>query len=62
MKSETVPLALKIIKIAYILASLSIFLGIVFMCQPFSMEVYTYGFPIVLIGTVGYIILDHLKK
>ncbi|GEM_PF-3320396 len=62
MKETTVPVTLRLIKVAYIIASLSIFLGIVFMCQPFSMELYTYGFPIVLIGTVGYIILDHLKR
>ena len=52
----------KIVHIAYILASTLIFLGLIFMCQPFSMKIYTLGFPTVLMGTVGYIVLDHLKK
>lgn len=52
----------KIVHIAYIVASILIFLGLIFMCQPFSMKIYTLGFPTVLIGTVGYMTLDHLKK
>jgi hypothetical protein len=54
--------AVKVVKISYILASLSIFMGLIFMCQPFSLLLYTFGFPIVLSGTVVYIVLDHLKR
>ena len=52
----------KIIRWLYILASALIVLGVIFMCQPFSMGVYVVGFPTVLGGTIGYIILDHLHK
>ena len=52
----------KIIRWLYILASILIFSGVIFMCQPFSMSVYIVGFPTVLGGTIGYIILDHLHK
>jgi hypothetical protein len=46
----------------YSVASLLIFAGLIFMCQPFSMKIYMVGFPTVLVGTVAYIIMDHLKK
>lgn len=37
-----------------------IILGIVGICQPFVMLFYTYGFSVLLIGTLGYIIFGHL--
>jgi lipoprotein signal peptidase len=52
----------RIIHRLYILASVLIFLGVIFMCQPFSMAIYTVGFPTVLGGTIGYIVLDHMRK
>ena len=52
----------KLFNILYIVASLLIFVGLILMCQPFSMKTYTFGFPTVLVGTVAYILMDHLKK
>ena len=46
----------------YVVASLLIFVGLIFMCQPFSMKIYTIGFPTVLVGTIAYIVMDHLRK
>ena len=48
--------------IFYVVASLLIFVGLILMCQPFSMQIYMIGFPTVLVGTVAYIVMDHLKK
>jgi hypothetical protein len=52
----------KLFDILYIVASLLIFTGLILMCQPFSMKIYTFGFPTVLLGTIAYIIMDHLRK
>jgi hypothetical protein len=46
----------------YIVASLLIFVALILMCQPFRMKVFTFGFPTLLVGTVAYIIIDHLVK
>lgn len=45
---------------AYRLASLAIFAGVLMMCQPFSAVVFSYGFPVLLAGVIGFILLDHL--
>lgn len=50
------------LSVSYVIASLLIFVGLILMCQPFSMKIYMIGFPTVLVGTVAYIIMDHLKK
>ena len=62
MKIQPLPKPLKLFNIFYVVASLLIFVGLILMCQPYSMKIYTFGFPTVLVGTVAYIIMDHLKK
>jgi hypothetical protein len=52
----------KLLNLFYVVASLLIFIGLILMCQPFSMKIYTAGFPTVLVGTIAYIVMDHLKK
>ena len=52
----------KLINLFYVVASLLIFVGLILMCQPFSMKIYSIGFPTVLVGTIAYIVMDHLKK
>jgi len=42
-----------------VVASLLIFAGLILMCRPFSMKIYTVGFPTVLVGTLTYIAIDH---
>jgi hypothetical protein len=62
MQNQTLSKVEKFLNISYVVASLLIFVGLILMCQPFSMKIYTFGFPTVLVGTVAYIIMDHLKK
>lgn len=62
MKIQPLSNGLKLFNIFYVVASLLIFVGLILMCQPYSMKIYTFGFPTVLVGTVAYIIMDHLKK
>jgi len=35
--------------------------GIVFLCQPFLFTLYRWGFPVLLVGTIGFIIISHVK-
>ena len=44
----------------YQLATLLILGGCLMLCQPFSVVFYSYGFPVVLLGTLSFIIIDHL--
>lgn len=44
----------------YQLVSLLIFGGFLMLCQPFSLVVFSYGFPVLLFGTASFIILDHI--
>ena len=60
MDDQEVSQSQKIIRLIDIVAGLCIFLGVVFMCQPLSMKIYSIGFPTILGGTVAHIILDHL--
>jgi hypothetical protein len=62
MQNQALSKVEKLFSIFYVVASLLIFIGLILMCQPFSMKIYTFGFPTVLVGTVAYIIMDHLKK
>ena len=38
-----------------------IIIGLVFLCQPYSLSLYTKGFPILLFGTVAFIVATRLK-
>ena len=38
-----------------------IFAGIIMLCQPFTMALYSHGFPILLGGTVAFIVVSRLK-
>ncbi len=42
------------------LLSTVIFLGVALMIQPFAFDLFTYGFPLLLVGIVSFILLDHL--
>lgn len=46
----------------YKIASLIIFAGFLMMCQPFSFTLYSFGFPVLLFGAVGFMVLDHLPE
>lgn len=43
----------------YTMANLCIFSGVIFLCQPLSLNLYMAGFPVILAGVVAYNILDH---
>ena len=62
MQNQTPTRVEKFFHLSYVIASLLIFVGLLFMCQPFNMKIYTFGFPTVLVGTIVYIVMDHLKK
>jgi len=62
MQNQTASKMENFLSVSYVIASLLIFVGLILMCQPFSMKIYMIGFPTVLVGTVAYIIMDHLKK
>ncbi len=42
------------------LLSATIFLGVALLIQPFAFDLFTYGFPLLLIGIIGFIVLDHV--
>ena len=44
---------------AYAIASGLILLGVAMMCQPFTVALYSIGFPVILAGIVAFIVLDH---
>lgn len=50
----------EIIRKLNLLAAICIFSGVFFLCQPFTLTLYTIGFPIVLAGVILYNIVDHL--
>jgi hypothetical protein len=37
-------------------------LGIVMLMQPFALELYTYSFDVILVGTVGFLITSHFRE
>ena len=40
-------------------ATTAIIAGVVMLCQPFSVDVFFYGFEVLAAGTVLFIVLDH---
>ncbi|WP_338025561.1 hypothetical protein [Bradyrhizobium zhanjiangense] len=36
--------------------------GIVMLVQPWSIDLYTYSFVTILIGTVGYVVVSHVPE
>ena len=45
---------------AYRVATTLILVGVGMMCQPFSVVLYMLGFPVILAGVAGFVVLDHL--
>ncbi len=45
---------------AYRAATILILLGVGMMCQPFAGIFYMLGFPVILAGVLGFVVLDHL--
>ena len=37
-------------------------LGVFMLMQPFSLAAYGYSFPVILIGTVGFVIVSHFPE
>ena len=46
----------------YRIMTLFIFTGFLMMCQPFSQGAYSAGFPVLLVGVAGFMVLDHIPK
>jgi hypothetical protein len=44
----------------YAVATVLIIAGLVALCQPFSLTVHFYAFPVFLVGVVLFMVLDHL--
>lgn len=44
----------------FTLVSGLIFVGVALMIQPFAFDLYTLGFPVLLAGIAGFILLDHI--
>ena len=51
-----------LITLGYRLATLLIFGGVVLLCQPFTVELFSYGFPVLLGGVVLFMVLDHIPS
>lgn len=47
---------------AYRLASLMIATGFVMLCQPFSHDLFRHGFPVLLVGVILFMVLDHIPE
>lgn len=47
---------------AYRIATILIAGGFVMLCQPVSQALFTMGFPILMIGVVLFLILDHVPE
>lgn len=43
-------------------ASIVIGLGIVMLAQPFSLELYSYSFITILVGTVSFMVVSHFPR
>lgn len=50
------------LKIAYRVVITLILVGFSMLCQPFSMALFSLGFPILMVGVVGFMILDHIPS
>ena len=46
----------------YTLATFLIITAVVMLCQPFSMFVHVCAFPVLLVGVVLFLVLDHLPN
>jgi hypothetical protein len=46
----------------YRIMTFFIFIGFLMMCQPFHQGAFSAGFPVLLVGVAGFIILDHFPK
>ncbi len=44
----------------FTILSAIIFLSVALMIQPFDFDLFTYGFPLLLVGIGGFIVLDHV--
>ena len=51
-----------LITLGYRLATALIFGGVVLLCQPFMVELFSYGFPVLLGGVVLFMVLDHIPS
>jgi hypothetical protein len=52
----------KLLSSAYRVATLMIVAGFLMLCQPMSLVLFTYGFPVLLIGVILFMILDHIPE
>lgn len=48
------------IKSTYSLATAIILFGFIMLIQPLSMEAFSWGLPVMIVGIVIYIVLDHV--
>lgn len=46
----------------YRLASALILIGFAMLCQPFTHDVFVYGFPVLLVGVLLFMVLDHIPE
>ncbi|XWN34234.1 MAG: hypothetical protein ROR55_14680 [Devosia sp.] len=46
----------------YVLATGLILVGFAMLCQPLSQWLYSAGFPVLVVGVVAHIILDHVPR
>lgn len=46
----------------YRIASGLIILGFLMLCQPFTHDLFVIGFPVLLIGVILFMILDHIPE
>jgi len=52
----------KMLNNAYRVATLMIVAGFVMLCQPVSLFLFSFGFPVLLIGVILFMILDHIPE
>jgi hypothetical protein len=43
-------------------SAMAIGLGIFMLMQPFALELYTYSFAVILVGTLGFLITSHFPE
>jgi hypothetical protein len=46
----------------YTLATVLIIAGLVMLCQPFSMFIHVCAFPVLIVGVILFLVLDHLPN
>jgi hypothetical protein len=52
----------KVLKNSYRLVTAMIVAGFVMLCQPLSQTLFSTGFPVLMIGVIGFMILDHIPE